>query len=320
MGCNPREETHTAAHERKPSWVKVRLPNGRAFQEVRRMVEGKSLFTVCEEALCPNRYECWSHGTATFMVCGDICTRACGFCAVKTARPRPLDPGEPERVADAVARMKLRHAVITMTTRDDLPDGASGHIAATVRAIRRASPRTIIEVLVSDMKGEEASIRTIMAAHPHIFNHNLETVERLSPLVRFRAKYRLSLKVLQMALEIAHGKVATKSGIMLGLGETREEVLRTMDDLLIHGVTVLTMGQYLRPSAKHLPVIDYIRPGQFDEYRAIALAKGFRHVAAGPLIRSSHHDANFAPEADVLDAINEELRASGELPAMDDGA
>lgn len=314
MGDNHTTEQNTP--ERKPAWLKVRLPHGRAFQEVRHMVEGKNLFTVCEEAICPNRYECWSHGTATFMVCGDICTRACGFCAVKTARPRPLDPDEPNRVAEAVAHMKLRHAVITMVTRDDLRDGASGHIAATIRAIRKASPNTIIEVLVSDMKGDENALRTIMDAHPHIFNHNLETVERLSPLVRFRAKYRLSLKVLQTALELARGKVATKSGIMLGLGETKEEVLRTMDDLLEHGVTVLTMGQYLRPDAKHLPVIEYIRPEQFDEYRDIALSKGFRHVASGPLIRSSHHDANFAPEADVLDAINEELRTLGELPPI----
>ncbi len=314
MGIPSKDDAGDSFREPKPSWIKVRLPKGNTFWDVKKMVEGKNLFTVCEEAHCPNRYECWSHGTATFMVCGEFCTRACGFCAVKTAKPLPLDPGEPDRVAEAVAHMKLKHAVITMTTRDDLADGASAHIAAIIRAVRRASPETIIEVLVSDMNGKESSIRTIMEAHPHIFNHNLETVERLSPLVRFRAKYRLSLQVLQKALEIARGNVATKSGIMLGLGETKAEILQTMDDLLAHGVSVLTIGQYLRPSKKHLPVIDYIRPEQFDAYRDIALDKGFRHVASGPLIRSSHHDANFRPEADVLDAINAELRALGELP------
>lgn len=313
MGNQSADGSETSFREPKPSWIKVRLPKGNTFWDVKKMVEGKHLFTVCEEAHCPNRYECWSHGTATFMVCGEFCTRACGFCAVKTAKPLPLDPEEPQRVADAVARMQLTHAVITMTTRDDLADGASGHIAGVIRAIRRESPKTIIEVLVSDMNGKESSIRTIMEAHPHIFNHNLETVERLSPLVRFRAKYRLSLQVLQQALDIARGHVATKSGIMLGLGETRSEVIQTMDDLLAHGVTVLTIGQYLRPSKNHLPVIDYIRPEQFEEYRDIALAKGFRHVASGPLIRSSHHDANFRPEEDVLEAINAELRAEGEI-------
>ena len=315
MGSRPEDDSASSTREPKPSWIKVRLPKGNTFWDVKKMVEGKNLFTVCEEAHCPNRYECWSHGTATFMVCGEFCTRACGFCAVKTAKPLPLDPDEPKRVAEAVAHMTLKHAVITMATRDDLADGASGHIAAIIRAVRRASPETIIEVLVSDMNGKESSLRTIMEAHPHIFNHNLETVERLSPLVRFRAKYRLSLQVLQMALDLAQGKVATKSGIMLGLGETKAEILQTMDDLLAHGVTVLTIGQYLRPSKKHLPVIDYIRPEQFDAYRDIALEKGFRHVASGPLIRSSHHDANFRPEADVLEAINADLRELGELPA-----
>ncbi len=311
MGCKQQDEG--AEHrEAKPSWLKVRLPHGREFWDVKHMVEGKKLYTVCEEAHCPNRYECWSHGTATFMACGDVCTRACGFCAVKTAKPLPLDPEEPQRIAEAVAHMKLKHAVITMVTRDDQPDGAAGHIASVIRAIRKASPSTIIEVLTSDFNGREESLHAVMDAIPHIFNHNLETVERLSPLVRFRAQYRRSLQVLQNALELASGKVATKSGLMLGLGETKEEILQSMDDLRAHGVTVLTIGQYLRPSRKHLPVIDYIRPEQFDEYRDIALAKGFRHVASAPLIRSSYHAANFRPEEDVLDAINEELARRGE--------
>ncbi len=300
-------------HTRKPSWLKVKLPKGQVFKDVQKLVKGNSLVTVCEEAMCPNRGECWSHGTATFMVCGDVCTRACGFCATRTAKPKPLDPEEPAKVADAVARMKLNHTVVTMVTRDDLPDGAAGHIAATIREIRKLSPNTIIEVLTSDFNGKEASLAAVMDARPHIFNHNLETVERLSPLVRFRAKYRLSLQVLKRALEMAPGMVVTKSGIMLGLGETRDEIERTMDDLREHGVTVLTMGQYLRPSPRHLPVIDYLHPDVFDELREVALSKGFRHVASGPLIRSSHHDANFRPELDILDAINADLRTRGEL-------
>lgn len=297
------EQTH------KPAWLKVKLPKGRAFHHVQGLVKGNSLVTVCEEAMCPNRGECWSHGTATFMVCGEVCTRACGFCATRTAKPKPLDPDEPRKVAEAVANMNLSHTVVTMVTRDDLHDGAAGHIAATIRAIRAASPQTIIEVLTSDFNGNEAALAEVIEACPHIFNHNVETVERLSPLVRFRAQYRRSLHILRRALEMAPGRVVTKSGIMLGLGESRDEIEKTMDDLLEHGVSVLTMGQYLRPSARHLPVIRYVRPEEFDELRDIALGKGFRHVASGPLIRSSHHDANFRPERDILDALNAHLAA-----------
>ena len=299
--------------EHKPAWLKVKLPKGKVFSEVQKLVKGNALVTVCEEALCPNRGECWSHGTATFMLCGDVCTRACGFCATRTARPSPLDPEEPHKVAEAVARMKLQHTVITMVTRDDLPDGAAAHIAATIYAIRSASPQTVIETLTSDFNGKEESLALVMDARPHIFNHNVETVERLTPLVRFRAQYRRSLHVLQRAQEMAPGMVVTKSGIMLGLGETRDEIERTMDDLLEHGVSVLTMGQYLRPDARHLPVIRYVRPEEFDELRDIALTKGFRHVASGPLIRSSHHDANFRPEQDIMDALQADLRKRGML-------
>ncbi len=298
---------------RKPSWLKVKLPKGRVFKDVQNLVKDNALVTVCEEAMCPNRGECWSHGTATFMACGDVCTRACGFCATRTAKPAPLDPEEPRKIAEAVEHMKLTHTVITMVTRDDLKDGAAAHIASTIREIRRRCPGTVIEVLTSDFNGNEDALSLVMDARPHIFNHNLETVERLSPIVRFRAQYRRSLHMLQRALQMAPGMVVTKSGIMLGLGETREEIERTMDDLLEHGVTVLTMGQYLRPSARHLPVIDYIRPEMFDELREVALAKGFRHVASGPFIRSSHHDANFRPELSILDAINADLRARGEI-------
>ena len=298
---------------RKPAWLKVKMPKGRAFTEVSHLIKDNELVTVCQEAMCPNRGECWSHGTATFMLCGEVCTRACGFCATRTAKPKPLDPDEPRKVAEAVAHMKLNHTVITMVTRDDLKDGAAAHIAAAIRAIRQASPSTVIEVLTSDFNGNEAALAAVMDARPHIFNHNLETVERLSPIVRFRAKYRQSLHVLQRAAELAPGMVVTKSGIMLGLGETREEIARTMDDLREHGVTVLTMGQYLRPSPRHLPVMEYIRPEVFGELRELALSKGFLHVASGPLIRSSHHDANFRPEQDIMEAINADLRARGEL-------
>lgn len=293
--------------EHKPEWLKVRLPKGHSFHRVHELVQGQGLVTVCEQALCPNRGECWSAGTATFMVCGNVCTRACGFCATRTAKPKPLDIHEPQKVAEAVAGMKLGHAVITMVTRDDLPDGAAGHIAATIRAIRKASPDTIIEVLTSDFNGNTDSLATVMGAHPHIFNHNLETVERLTPTVRFRAQYRRSLNVLKNAAEMAPGAVVTKSGLMLGLGETRDEVLQTMDDLLQNNVRVLTLGQYLRPSAKHLPVIRYVHPDEFAELRDIALARGFLHVASGPLIRSSHHDANFRPPKEILDAIKVEV-------------
>ena len=309
-----RNDNETAeGTERKPSWIKVRLPIGREFWDVKQLVEGKNLFTVCEEAHCPNRYECWNQGTATFMIAGERCTRACGFCATRTAKPGPLDPEESQHVAEAVVHMKLRHAVITMVTRDDLPDGAAAHFAQVIRAVRKASPSTIIEVLASDLNEKPSSIQTLMAARPHIFGHNLETVERLTPIVRFRAQYRRSLRVLRMALECVDGKVSTKSGIMLGLGETEEELFRSMDDLLEHGVTVLTLGQYLRPSRNHLPVVKYVHPDDFARYEEVARSKGFRHVASGPLVRSSYHAANFTPEADVLEAINEDLRKAGEL-------
>ena len=299
---------HAAQQERKPSWLKVKLPKGKVFKEVQNLVKDNALTTVCEEAMCPNRGECWSHGTATFMIGGEVCTRACGFCATRTAKPAPLDPEEPRKVGEAVERMKLNHTVVTMVTRDDLADGAAGHVAATIRAIRERSPETIIEVLISDLRGSEDALATVMEARPHILNHNLETVSRLTPLVRFRAQYDLSLRMLQRAKEMAPGMVVTKSGIMLGLGETQEEVEAAMDDLLAHGVTVLTMGQYLRPSPRHLPVIDYIKPEQFEKLRDIALGKGFRHVASAPLIRSSHHDANVRPELDLLEAIEPALR------------
>lgn len=312
MGCCSNQHANSLP-ERKPEWLKVKLPSGKEFWDVKSLVEGKKLFTVCEEAHCPNRYECWSKRTATFMIGGEFCTRACGFCAVKTAKPLPLDESEPAHIAEAVTTMKLRHAVITTVTRDDLKDGGAAHFANTIRAIRKSSPATVIEVLTSDFNERHEAIDTVIAARPHIFGHNLETVERLTPLVRFRAQYRRSLRVLQYALEAANGLVVTKSGIMLGLGETQDEVLRSMDDLREHGVTVLTLGQYLRPTRNHLPVVSYVHPDQFARYADIAKEKGFRHVASGPMVRSSYHAADFRPEQDVMDAINAELKKAGEI-------
>jgi lipoic acid synthetase len=289
--------------ERKPDWIKVRLPNNPIFWSTKSLITDLKLVTVCEEAQCPNRWECWSQGTATFMIAGEKCTRACGFCAVKTAKPDALEEDEPARVAEATRRMKLRHVVITAVARDDLRDGGAEHFQRTIEAVRAVNPGIVIEVLVPDFNDRDWALQMVMDARPHIFNHNIETVERLTPLVRSRAKYERSLSVLKKAKAMVNGRVATKSGIMLGLGETREEILRAMDDLLEHDVTVLTMGQYLRPTPRHLPVVAYIHPDQFAEYKQMALDKGYRHVASGPLVRSSYHAADFRPELDIMDEI-----------------
>ena len=284
-------ELHKA---KKPDWIKVRLPSNPVFFSTKALVSDLRLHTVCESAQCPNRWECWSQGTATFMIAGDRCTRACGFCAVTTAKPFALEHDEPQRVAEAVMRMKLNHVVITAVARDDVPDGGALHFARTIEAIRQRDASIIIEVLVPDFNGKDDSLRTVLEAAPHIFNHNLETVERLTPVVRSRAKYKLSLEFLARAKELRPGTV-TKSGLMLGLGETETEIFQAMDDLREHGVEVLTMGQYLRPTPQHLPVVEYIRPEVFDLYGEIARKKGFTHVASGPLVRSSYHAADFNP-------------------------
>ena len=300
-GCGTKIKLDPALHQsHKPPWLKVRLPNNPEFWSTKALVTDLKLVTVCEEAQCPNRWECWSERTATFMIAGEKCTRACGFCAVKTAKPDPLEADEPQRVAEATRRMGLRHVVITSVARDDLADGGAGHFQQTIEAVRAANPATIIEVLVPDFNDRDWALQLVLDARPHIFNHNLETVERLTPLVRSRAQYQRSLTVLQKAGQLAPGKIATKSGIMLGLGERRDEVLQAFDDLRAHNVTVLTLGQYLRPSPKHLPVIEFITPEAFAEYKEIALTKGFRHVASGPLVRSSYHAADFRPELDVM--------------------
>jgi len=281
---------------KKPDWIKVRLPTNPVFFSTKALISDLRLHTVCEEAQCPNRWECWSSGTATFMIAGERCTRACGFCAVTTAKPFALDADEPQRVGEAVRRMKLKHVVITAVARDDVKDGGAQHFAETIQAIRAIAPGVAIEVLTPDFKGHEEPLQIVAAARPDIFNHNLETVERLTPVVRSRAKYRLSLAVLKRIKEIVPSMV-TKSGIMLGLGETEPEVLQAMDDLRAQGTQVLTIGQYLRPSPQHLPVVSYVHPDQFKKYEVEAYARGFEHVSSGPLVRSSYHAGDFNPFA-----------------------
>ncbi|MFT5189574.1 MAG: lipoic acid synthetase [Verrucomicrobiales bacterium] len=298
MACKIDPSLH---REKKPSWIKVRLPNNPVFWSTKSLVADLKLHTVCEEAQCPNRWECWGQGTATFMIAGDRCTRACGFCAVKTAKPFALEADEPHRVAEATKRMNLNHVVITAVARDDVSDGGAEHFVQTIQAVRKINPGITIEILVPDFNGKDDAIAAVLEARPHIFNHNLETVERLTPLVRSRAKYQRSLDVLRKAKAFGGERVATKSGMMLGLGETEPEIFQAMDDLLEHGVTVLTLGQYLRPSPNHLPVVDYIHPDVFTSYKEIAENKGFRHVASGPLVRSSYHAADFKPELDLKD-------------------
>ena len=284
-----------ALHQaQKPPWIKVRLPSNPVFFSTKALISDLRLHTVCESAQCPNRWECWSQGTATMMIAGERCTRACGFCAVTTAKPFALEEDEPQRVAEAVRRMGLKHVVVTAVARDDLKDGGANHFARTIEAIREMDSSVIIEVLVPDFHAQNWCIRIVLDAAPDIFNHNLETVERLTPLVRSRAKYRTSLEVLRQAKQIAP-KIVTKSGVMLGLGEKEPELFQTMDELREIGCQVLTMGQYLRPSAKHLPVVEFVSPERFEAYGEIARAKGFEHVASGPLVRSSYHAADFHP-------------------------
>ena len=274
--------------DRKPPWLKVRFPGGPNYIRLKGLIRGERLHTVCEEAHCPNIGECWEAGTATFMILGDTCTRSCGFCAVKTGRPGALDLLEPMRVANAVREMRIQHAVITSVNRDDEPDGGAPIFAETIRRIRELSPGTSVEVLIPDFMGDWDALATVMAAQPEILNHNTETVPRLYSRVRPKARYERSLELLQRAKDLDSGTV-TKSGLMVGLGETKHELLMVFADLVDRGVDVLTVGQYLRPSRKHLPLERYWSPEEFEELRADALALGFRHVEAGPLVRSSYH-------------------------------
>jgi len=274
--------------DRKPPWLTVRFPGGENYIRLKRIMREGGLNTVCEEARCPNIGECWQAGTATFMILGDTCTRACGFCAVKSGRPGALDRLEPMRVARAVQQMGLTHAVVTSVNRDDEPDGGAGIFAETIRWIRRLSPGTSVEVLIPDFLGNWDALATVMAAQPEILNHNTESVPRLYRRVRPKARYERSLELLRRAKELDCGAI-TKSGLMVGLGETKHELLMVFADLIENGVDVLTVGQYLRPSAKHLPRVRYYHPDEFAALRDDALRLGFKHVESGPLVRSSYH-------------------------------
>ncbi|MDQ1002971.1 lipoic acid synthetase [Neobacillus niacini] len=274
---------------RKPEWLKIKLNTNEEYTGLKKMMREKKLHTVCEEAKCPNIHECWAvRKTATFMILGSICTRACRFCAVQTGLPTELDWDEPERVAESVEQMGLKHVVITAVARDDLKDGGAGVFAETVRAVRRRNPFCSIEVLPSDMKGEYDNLKTLMDARPDILNHNIETVKRLSPKVRARATYERSLEFLRRAKQM-NPEIPTKSSIMIGLGETKEEIIETMDDLRANHVDIMTIGQYLQPTKHHLKVEKYWSPQEFEELKIIAMSKGFSHCEAGPLVRSSYH-------------------------------
>ncbi len=270
---------------RKPEWLKTQLKSDLKFEMVSRIVKEHNLHTICSSGRCPNMCECWNKGTATFMILGDICTRGCRFCNTATGRPLPPDPAEPAHLAESVRLMQLRHAVITAVTRDDLPDQGAAHWAATIRAVKAANPHTTLEVLIPDFDARPKLLDLVIAERPEIISHNLETVRRLTPQVRTKARYDTSLDVLRYLS--AHG-VTTKTGIMLGLGETEDEVLALMDDALAAGCSILTIGQYMQPSRRNIPVTAYIHPDQFAEYKRIGLIKGFRIVESAPLVRSSY--------------------------------
>lgn len=279
-------ESKNSFFRRKPEWLKIKLPRGVKSARVCGNLNGRGLHSICVSGLCPNRGECWSNGTATFMIGGDRCTRNCKFCNVATGRPLPLDPNEPTRVADSILDLGLKHAVITSVDRDDLPDYGAAHWAAVVREIHKRCPGVTIETLVPDFNGRLDFLDLVIAEHPDVISHNMETVRRLTPEVRCRATYDTSLRVIQ---HISDSGIRSKSGIMLGLGETEEEILQTMDDLRAVGCEVLTVGQYLQPTEHHYEVKEYVHPDRFDRYRAIGLEKGFRHVESSPLVRSSYH-------------------------------
>jgi lipoyl synthase len=275
-------------HQPKPPWLKVRAPGSENFLRLKGLMAELKLHTVCEEAHCPNIGECWHHGTATFMILGDICTRACAYCAVAHGKPATLDLDEPERVANAIATMQLRHAVITSVDRDDVPDGGAAIFAETIRLTRTRVPQCRIEVLIPDFQGKESSLYAVLDARPDVLNHNIETVPRLYRMARSGGKYPRSLELLDRSRRYAP-RIGTKTGIMVGLGERTEEVIEVFDDLRTVGVSILTIGQYLRPSVRHAPMERYYHPDEFAELKRIALAKGFVHVESGPLVRSSYH-------------------------------
>ena len=280
---------------RLPEWFRLKLPTASAYFATRNLIDDLNLNTVCESARCPNHWECWSKGTATFMIAGDSCTRACGFCAVDTRKPMALEADEPDRVAEATRRMKLKHVVITAVARDDLSDGGAAHFNRVIERVREVNPGVLIEVLTPDFQDDDSAIDAVISARPEIFNHNLETVRSLTPKVRSVATYDRSLSVLAKVKKRVP-EIYTKSGLMLGLGETKEELLETMADLRSVGCDLLTLGQYLQPTKKHLKIKEFIHPDQFAAYKRTAEAMGFSYVASGPLVRSSYHADDFVPE------------------------
>lgn len=295
-------QTPPAPRQRLPEWLRIKLPTTDRFARTRSLLDDLRLHTVCESAKCPNHWECWSKGTATFMIAGDRCTRACSFCAVSTAKPFPLEIDEPQRVAEATRRMQLKHVVITAVARDDLDDGGANHFKRTIEAVRELNPGIVVEVLVPDFNEKDDAINTVLEAAPEIFNHNLETVRRLTPSVRSRAKYDRSLAVLAKVKERCGDRIFTKSGVMLGLGETEIELYTAMEDLRRANCDILTLGQYLQPTRNHLPVVEYISPQKFDAHAEVARKMGFVHVASGPMVRSSYHADEFTPTQRFLPA------------------
>lgn len=277
MGCISR---------RKPEWLKIKLPKGQVSVDVLNIVRGHNLHTICTSGMCPNQGECWGCGTATFMICGNVCTRNCRFCNVTTGHPAPLDPQEPQHIADSVKLLQLKHAVITSVDRDDVEDLGASHWVKVIQAVKGHNPATTMEVLIPDFQGRKELVQLIIEANPEVISHNLETVRRLSSSVRSRATYDVSLEVIR---QVSESGIVSKSGIMLGLGETKEEILETMDDLLNVGCKVMTIGQYLQPGPSNIEVKEYIRPEIFEEYHRIGLEKGFAFVESGPLVRSSYH-------------------------------
>jgi lipoic acid synthetase len=289
--------TELKPRPRLPEWLRLKLPTSDTFSHTRSLLDELKLHTVCESAKCPNHWECWSKGTATFMIAGDRCTRACGFCAVSTAKPLALETDEPARVAEATRRMKLKHVVITAVARDDLKDGGAEHFRQTIEKVRELNPGIVIEVLVPDFLDNDACIEMVLQANPQIYNHNLETVRRLTPDVRHRATYDRSLSVLKKVKTKRGDTIHTKSGIMLGLGEREDEVLQAMRDLRASQCDILTLGQYLQPTLRHLPVVEFVPPEKFAEYKVRAEELGFVHVASGPMVRSSYHADEFSKTA-----------------------
>lgn len=286
MNIKPKCSCNGGSYLRKPAWLKISRQNTELFARMHELVEHHNLHTICSSGRCPNQSECWSRGTATFMILGDVCTRGCRFCNTKTGVPLPPDVDEPSKLAESIRIMQLKHAVITSVTRDDLPDGGAQHWGECVRRIREVNPETTIEVLIPDFEGRQADIATALAFRPDVVAHNLETVERLTPLVRAKATYRRSLEVLRYVASLGF---RTKTGIMVGLGETSDEVSALMDDALEAGCSVITIGQYLQPSKQNVPVVEYVTPEQFAAYRDMALAKGFKFAESAPLVRSSYH-------------------------------